>query len=704
MSEVLRPQPEGVPGQRPMPSHREKGMAVLISAILMFFTLGTVGLAIDGGLAYLVKGRLIASVDSAALGAARGLNLGDDVATANAAATASATRFFNANFPSGYMGTDPALTTITPTFTLLTTGGVANGILQVDVVGAVTAPTYFMRMFSVPNIRVSATGTATRRTLVMMLILDISGSMGSRNTTVGTIPSTLVSNASSCEAMVYSAIQFLNFFSPYDYIGVTTFSSQAQVVYTPSTNYKKTGSAGAAKAIANQDCTGSTNTTPSLELSYAAIQNVGLKLAMNEIALFTDGVANTVSGAFPLRTQKDTRYSPSPVSAINPPSTNVQLLHSDPNNPYSPTTYYLGTNVTPTLDSPYSTAQTTLKNSGVTPLYGDSRFLPLSAVQYKKYTDLAQGTRDAFGWYLGSASGPYLPRWIQDSGAPTNNFRNCQNNDAASEFAYKCYMMAVPSASTSPATVTGSITVTPSSSGTLYNNGSSSSVGSMTSYSSKYGYRTGFQKTLPNVNVTAIPSGFPTPSSPNTLVSSQIIAYIPDTDQFGNSNRGFKDNWVFEVNSNCAPSGTPVNGGNLCRFRGGDWGSYSSVGEGSNFFQSGPYRNYLRPDFNNPYPVAAMNSTVSAANKIRNDTDYNIRIDTIYLMGNENVVDRDFLQIVANVEQIKPIVFDNGTVSPYSNPYFNPNQQKGLAMATTDGSQLAGLFAQIAASLLRLSR
>lgn len=662
-------------------SNKEKGMAIIITSILLFFTLGIVGLAIDGGLAYVVRGRLTAAVDAAALGAGRGINLGTDVASANAAATASATRFFNANFPPGFMGTNPALTTVTPTFTQLTTNGSPNGVLQVTVTGRVSAPTYFMKIFNVPAVSVSASGTANRRTLVMMMILDISGSMGTRNTSVGTIPTSLVNNASSCEAMVYSSIQFLNYFSPYDYIGVATFSSSGQVVYNPSTNYKNTGSTGAAQAIANLQCGGSTNTTPALELSYTAIQNIGLKLAMNEIVLFTDGVANTVNGSFPVRTQKDTRFTPAVGYTISPPPSNNLLLHSDP---LDPLTY----------------------NPGLT---GWPKTLPLSTSDYNTYTSTSQTIRDRFGWYLASKNGPYQPRWIQDVNAPANNYTNCINNNSSNELAYKCYNAALPSTNTSPGTISGSIargSISNASiwNGTTYNQGTNTSLGTTNNYSYTYGARQGIQATVVGGSTGSPPSGFPTAS--DSTYTSQTIAYFPDTDSYGNSHRGFKDNWVFEVNSQCAPAGTPINGGNLCRFMGGDWtqSPYNTLGEKSNFFASGPYQGKLRPDFPNVFPVAAMNSATNSANKIRGNTDYNIRIDSIYLMGNEGVVDREFLQRVANVQYISPIVFDPVGTQSYANPAYNSAQQQGLFFATTDGSQLSVLFAQIAANLLRLSQ
>jgi Flp pilus assembly protein TadG len=683
----------------PVRNPRERGIIIFIAGIMMFLTVGTVGLAVDGGLAFLVKARLMASVDSAALGAARGLNLGTDEDSARAAATSTATRFFNANFPASYMGTNPALTTITPVFTLLTTSGVPNGVLQVDVTGAVTAPTYFMRIFNIPSVRVSATGTATRRTLVMMMILDVSGSMQSRSST-GSIPTNITSSSSSCDAMVYAASTFLDYFSSYDYVGLITFSNSARVVYSPSNNFKRTDSSGANHVLKDLNCGGSTNTAPSINLAWDAIRNVGLRLAMNEILLFTDGMPNVVTGNLPLRTEKDTRYGPHVAYGTSPPPNDDRLLHSDPRDPFTwipsnPIAFpadQAGTH--PNNPNSYTAAQRAQVAAGVTPRFGDSRFLPLTNVQYSAYTSANSSRRNAYGWHLAAAAGPYRKRWIFDEDAPANNYTRCRTSnrdiDVANEgVTYMCYNAALPSLNTTPATAYGGIRESEN-------------------YHALYGDK---QNTLFTPvfgeTVGTFPSGFPN-SSNGAALMAQTIAYIPDTDAKGNSNLGFRDNWVYNVNSGCAPAGTITPGNDLCKQRGGPWTSYPSVGLGTNFFENGPYQGKLRPDLPNAFPVAAMNSAVSAANRVKDDLDYNIRFDSVYLIGNENFVDREFLQIIANVEYIKPTIFDSGwsgttPVAQYLNTRYNPAHQKGLWYFTTNGAELASLFAQIASSLLRLS-
>jgi Flp pilus assembly protein TadG len=84
---------------------RERGIAAYLTAIFMLVMIPIVGLAIDGGFAFVIRTRLSAAADASALAAGRGINLASTVAAAQAQATSQATAFFNANFPSGYMNT-----------------------------------------------------------------------------------------------------------------------------------------------------------------------------------------------------------------------------------------------------------------------------------------------------------------------------------------------------------------------------------------------------------------------------------------------------------------------------------------------------------------------------------------------------------------------------------------------------------------------
>ena len=130
---------------------KRRGFIMLTHAIMLFFTIAMIGLAVDAGTMYVIKGRLSSAVDAAALAAGRSVNLANTVAAASAAATTTATQFFNANFASGYLGTG-TMNLTTPTFTQeVDANGNPNGILDIAVTASVPAPTYFMQIFGSEN-------------------------------------------------------------------------------------------------------------------------------------------------------------------------------------------------------------------------------------------------------------------------------------------------------------------------------------------------------------------------------------------------------------------------------------------------------------------------------------------------------------------------------------------------------------------------
>jgi len=273
---------------------KSRGFILLTHAVMIFFTIAMIGLAVDAGTMYVIKGRLSSAVDAAALAAGRSVNLASTVAAASAAATTTATQFFNANFPNGYLGTG-TMNLSTPTFTQETDGnGNPNGILDIAVNASVPAPTYFMQIFGIKTVNVSGSGTATRRGTVMILVLDTSVSMNAGSPT-------------ACSQMVTAAQQFITNFSPYDTIGVVQFGYTASILYAPSTNF---GNGTLNTLLGGLTCNDNTNTTSALWLAYEQIKSVGLPLAYNSVVLFTDGSPNGVSAQFPVRTQADTRYGP----------------------------------------------------------------------------------------------------------------------------------------------------------------------------------------------------------------------------------------------------------------------------------------------------------------------------------------------------------------------------------------------------------
>ncbi len=523
-------------------SNREAGIALILTSVATVFLSLFAGLAVDATLLMVIKGRLSAAVDAAALGAGRSLNLGSTPAEANTYAASAGQAFFTANFPQGYMGVAPfdPSTAVTSTF-----AQAANGVVNVSVSASVSAPVYFMRLANFSNVSLVSTGTASRRGLVMMLVLDISGSMNN-----------YYNGSTACQTMVQAAGNFVQNFSAYDTLGMIAFEAIAHLKYPISANWK------VGNALLNQinalTCTSSTNTTAALNLAYSQLKSVNLPLALNAIVLFTDGMPNSISAPYPIRNQADQRYG--------------------------------------------------------------------------------------------------------FSGGPTG----CGNNAAL------CNM---PVCTSQTGTVTGAISQWPNYLGTGHTSGLSQ-----------------------DFDTDPAPSGFPSgcPTSNDGL--RQTLAYIPDTDRFGNSTHGFLDTWVYPVNWQCNPSGTCANTGGL-------FSNYPTIGTGSNFFQSGPYAGKWRFDQPTTIGAAGMNSAINQGAAIRSDTTYNIVIHSIFLLGNgTDPVQKYFLPFVSNLPQVPPLpLYEPTGTAPVTNPYYQSNQQQGLFFAASDKSQLAGLFAQIASSLLRLS-
>jgi Flp pilus assembly protein TadG len=566
---------------------KQRGSALLLHAVMLIGTVGMVGLAVDVGTIYMIKARLSAAVDAAALAAGRSVNLANTVAQAQTQATAAAHQFFNANFPAGFLNSI-GTPIVTPTFTQETDGnGNPSGVLDISVSASAQAPTYFMNIFTIPSVTVAASSTASRRGLVLVLVLDQSSSM---NTAADPI-----TGLTACQAMKQAAQNFITLFSPYDYVGLVTFDITAHLIYAPSTSY--------ANGTLNADigaivCQSNTNTISALELAYQQIKTVNLPLAENTIMLFTDGSPNGVSANFPLRTSLDSRWGPALASPAPPAQVGSTFGHTNSCNDVGPQ---------------------------------DANSVNEEAICINMPVECSTA---------GTVKGT-LSQWGgQDSwGAGSYGLAQPTDSDAVPSFP-----------------------------GTCSNTGG-----------------------LPSTNV------------------RQFIAYIPDTDIYGNSLHGIRDNWLFQTNQLCSPDPT-VNPN--CKNTGGPWAGFPAIGSGSNFFpntniytNANIYKGYFRPDQPNTIVAASMNGTLSEASKIRSDATYHPVIHTIYLTGNgTDSVDRGFLPRVANAATITALPYDPVGFVPYANPAFQATQEQGKYFVTADRNQLQSLFAQLASEVLRLSK
>jgi Flp pilus assembly protein TadG len=600
-------------------------MAIIFYATMLFFVIGCVGLAVDVGTIYMIKARLSAAADAAALAAGRSVNLTTTLQQAQANAITTANQFFTANFPNGYFNTNGS-PIVTPALTQETdSNGNPNGVLDINVTATVSAPTYFMNIFNVHAITVGANGTASRRGLVLMLVLDISSSMGLST-----------DSTSACSVMKAAAGNFVTLFSPYDQIGLVTFDLTASLMDAPTTSRTQVTT-----DIGNISCGSNTNTISALDIAYQQIKAAGLPLALNTIVLFTDGSPNGITAQFPARASaaKESRWSP-------------------------------------------GTAGTAPGQTGST--YG-----------------ITNGC-------------------TQDDGNTLASLGNTNTNSICVNMPVVC---------TDPAaTLTG----------TLAQWGNQDSYGGdsngLVPATNSAGKRTVSGYDTSTVN-------FPTTCNPGSGTSGtsdirQYIAYIPATDVYGNNlahgvvatgaspygtvSNGYdtRENWVFQVNQECSSDNTVQPN---CKNVGGLWSSFSTIGTGSNFFPTtnpylyaNVYSTHLRPDQPNTIVAASMNGTMSEAYTIRSDTTYHPVIDTIYLTGNSyDSVDHEFLAIVANAQNITALPYDTGydsTTTPvtdpilYANPAYQTGQETGQYLVTSDKNQLAGLFAQLASEVLRLSK
>ena len=289
---------------------KEEGVALVLVAGLLVLFLLFIGFAIDLGRAYLVKAQLTKAVDGAALAAARALS------SSSTPEKDEAIRIFQANFPSGYLGTSSVTGPATGT-NFNKVYDASSGANIITVRAQATLPVTFMRLAGFNQFTVNGLGEARRRLVDLSLVIDASSSIGSQWNAVRDATRT-----------------FINSFDPaYDRIAVTLFSNGAHVNYPmPSANgFDKTA---AINAIPSSLVGGSTAMVEGFYRGWDELRSVpaGSQAGLRVIVLFTDGCSNSVPGYYTVngtlmnvatgyRTYDFPYYAPDPDSQT----------HNDPN-------------------------------------------------------------------------------------------------------------------------------------------------------------------------------------------------------------------------------------------------------------------------------------------------------------------------------------------------------------------------------------
>jgi Mg-chelatase subunit ChlD len=313
------------------PKPREDGFALVYMAVFLTFLLIATGLAVDGGRAYVVKAQLTKAVDGAALSAARNLNSGSP--------RAEAEKIFRANFPDGYMGVSSVTNPTTEANFFDMDTIVETGVNVVTIRATAVLPTTFMRLANFNEVTVTSTGEAQRRMVDLSLVLDVSGSIGSR-----------------WPAVRDAAREFINAFDQNaDRMALITYGNGARVI-VPMQATRGFDKPGMMAAVPNGLPGGWTPMGEGLYRGWDEVRWVanGTQSGLRVIVLFTDGSANGVPGDWDgsgisksVSTSDFPQRSPDPdnITTNNP---GIQGLYDAQTGAQSPTLTMCGQNYTGT--------------------------------------------------------------------------------------------------------------------------------------------------------------------------------------------------------------------------------------------------------------------------------------------------------------------------------------------------------------------
>ncbi|MDR3409608.1 MAG: VWA domain-containing protein [Formivibrio sp.] len=255
-----------------------KGQIAIVTGIAMVVLIGSVGLALDSGLGYIIKAKLNAAVDAASIAAARSVVQGNSQSEQIANAQAAASKFFAANYPNNYMNSVPTLNTANITFN--------QGQITIDVSATSKVPVNFMGLFGFTVLNVSATAQTIRKDIDMAFVLDTTGSMSSVGSQVKT-----------------EAINFLTLFNPLvDRIALMHFAEGGHVDVPFNANQSRGFNRTAMNtAIQGYSFGGFTNYAEGLWLARDQLNNVissGSRSSLRAIVFFSDGSPNTIASFF----------------------------------------------------------------------------------------------------------------------------------------------------------------------------------------------------------------------------------------------------------------------------------------------------------------------------------------------------------------------------------------------------------------------
>lgn len=277
---------------------RQRGIAlILMTLLLMSVLLPMIGLAIDLTMLYTVRSKIQAGVDGAVLAAGRSIDGQTSLDAQRPKLQKIAQQFLEANLPQGYWRANK------PTIdgSVSVTQDDATKRILISLKAHVNVPLLFLRTMRDPTTHqnyttalVSASSTAARRFVRLVLVLDRSSSM----------------SGSECTSMKNAARDFVKLFMPErDQLGLVVLGGSALVAYPPRNPDNPTAGNGPDLLYASSSptmdtliskiaCGSNTGTTEGVILAYQELKKNPQPLYLNVIVLFTDGMPNGITAVF----------------------------------------------------------------------------------------------------------------------------------------------------------------------------------------------------------------------------------------------------------------------------------------------------------------------------------------------------------------------------------------------------------------------
>ncbi|MFC0698338.1 VWA domain-containing protein [Paraburkholderia humisilvae] len=278
---------------------RQQGAVSIVVVASLAMLLAGLGLALDAGLGYMVKAKLDAAADGAAIAAGQAVTRGNTPAQQMTNAQQAATAFFAANYPSGFLNSTATLQTPSVTFN--------NGTVTIDIAAQAKVPTTFTQLIGYRSLSVATSSESIRRDLDMAFVIDTTSSM---------------SDSTTQKAVRTSSVNFLNNFDvTNDRVALMHFAT-GTVVDVPfkAANARGFDRTTMTNLINGYSFNGNTNSEEAVwnarwQLNHVITQPSSLRV----IVFFSDGAPNSFSSAFPM-TKTCTTNTGTIVSSDDPPT------------------------------------------------------------------------------------------------------------------------------------------------------------------------------------------------------------------------------------------------------------------------------------------------------------------------------------------------------------------------------------------------